>query len=78
MTQKKSPPKREIKKQKVVEHDALSEESRQFRERCTKQGNRNILNRLGDELYIKHYGEENYKKIINNTDTEIFMTIRNQ
>ena len=64
------------KEEKKIYLDKL-EENKQFKIKCSKHANRQILNIHGDEGFIKAYGQDQYDMIKNNTDTEVVKIIKN-
>lgn len=57
---------------KKQEYNTAKQEIEQKKILYAKQGNRNILNRIGKEDYIKYVGFNEYEDIINNRDTTIY------
>lgn len=59
------------KKQEHKEYNQKVTENREFELCCVHKGNQNILDKCGEENFIKYFGKDQFEQIKNGTDTKI-------
>lgn len=58
-------------KQKKAEYNKKVKEIRDFDVDCSKSGNRNLIKELGEEKFILIYGEDQYRRVLDNSDNTL-------